>query len=123
SRLDDVDHQACLDEDGYEQKSHANLRDLTSWRRQRKRDDIVAARRLEAAVPAGRNDDELPLVTARTIGHRCRLSPGGEMIFPQLTPGLDVERAEVTVHRGPDEDQVARGPDGTTHIRHPKVPR
>src|SRR5882762_9887742 len=92
-------------------------------RRQREGNDIVAPWRIQNAVPAGRDDNELPLVAARAIGHRSRLSAGREAMFPQFAPGLDVEGPKIAVHRCSDKDQVAGGGDGSAHIGHPEIPR
>ena len=91
--------------------------------RQREGHDVVAARRTERPVAAGADDDVLALVAAGAVGHRRRLAAGRQPVFPQLAAGLDVEGAQVAVHGGADEHQVAGGGDRTAHVRHAEVAR
>src|SRR5262245_53810396 len=65
--------------------------------RQGKGNDVVAAGGAQGAVPSGGDHHELPMIGPGAVGHRRRLAAGGEAIFPQLAPGLQVESAEVAV--------------------------
>src|SRR5215831_10015729 len=85
---------------------------------QGERHDIVTARRAESAMAAGADDDILPLIAARPIGHGCGLAARRQFVFPQLAPGLDVKGAQVAVGRGADEHLVAGGGDRPTHVGH-----
>src|SRR5690348_10363609 len=63
----------------------------------------------------------LPMIATCTVGHRRGLAACRQVIFPQLTTGLQVECTEVAVHGGADEYQVASGYDGTAHMGGPKI--
>ena len=73
---------------------------------QRESHHVVALLGVEAAVTAGCDDDELSAV--HLVAHRCRLAARGQPAFPELAAGVDVEGAQVIVHRGADERESAR---------------
>ena len=76
-------------------------------RRQRERHDGVAAARADLAVAARRDHDVL---TAMRSGGTSSASPARPRAaaLPELAAGLDVEGAQVVVHRGADEDEARR---------------
>src|SRR5215831_2225515 len=84
--------------------------------RQRKCDQRVAELSAELAVAAGGDDDELFAAGVQAIGHRQSLCAGRQTALPELRAGLDIERAQIIVHRRSDKDEAARGDDRASEI-------
>src|SRR3974390_3120332 len=91
------------------------------WRRgtlrQRKGDYRIAEFGAELAVTAGGDDDKLFAVRPQAVGHRHRLATRRQPAFPQLSTGLDIERAQIIIHRCSYEDEPTGGDDRSSQIR------
>src|SRR5258706_12197680 len=79
------------------------------------RDQRVARRRLHEVMAAGHNNQLF--LTTLLIDDRRGLTAGREHVTPQDLAGLDVDRLDQVVGRCRDEDQAARGHDGSSIVR------
>src|ERR1700743_1736994 len=82
--------------------------------RQRERQYLISPPGAELGMAAGR--DQHVLLAVPHIGHPRCLAAGGETSAPQLGTAPGVERAQVVVHRGADEDKTSRGHDRSAEI-------
>src|SRR5262249_10237781 len=70
----------------------------------------------QLSVTTGGNHHELFSIRIQLIGHRRRLTASGQGALPDFNPRLDVESAQIVVHRGRNKDETAACNDGTTKI-------
>ena len=56
------------------------------------------------------------MIAPRAVCHGSRLAACGQVVFPQLTARLDIERAKVAVHRRCDQHQIARCCNRPSHV-------
>src|SRR5258708_6129659 len=90
------------------------------WRmralRKGERDEGVAERFFgDFGVAAGSDDDEL-FSGGGAVGHGSGVAAGGELGFPQFFAGVGMEDAQERIEGSGDEDESARGCDGTAEI-------
>src|SRR5689334_10359683 len=64
-------------------------------------------------VAAGGDDEVLLAGGAQAISHRRSVTAGGQLCLPQFLARFDVEAAKETVRGTGDEDEAARGHDGS----------
>src|SRR6202158_1264358 len=83
--------------------------------RQREGNHVVSELGAELAVPAGRDHDVLP--PADAVRHRSGLPAGGQLVLPELAPGVRIERPQVIVHRRRGEHEASGGGDGAAEVR------
>src|SRR6516225_9024914 len=83
----------------------------------RKRDYGIAEFGAELTVTARGDDDELFAVGPQAVGHRHRLATRRQSAFPQFRAGLDIERAQIIIHRCGYEDEPTGGDDRSSQIR------
>ena len=67
-------------------------------------------------MTAGGDHDELLAVGTQAIGHRQRLAAGRQAALPEYRAGVDVEGAQIIVHRRGDEDEISGGDDRPAQI-------
>jgi hypothetical protein len=78
----------------------------------------VAACCSNTAVPARGNDDKLSAASFGNVGHRCRLTAGGEAPSPQFFAREDVECAKIVIKCAGNEDEATLGGDRATEGRY-----
>src|SRR6266851_6412793 len=83
---------------------------------QRERDQRITELRAQLAVAARGDYHELLAVAPQAIGHRHCLPAGRQAAFPEFGAGVDIERAQIIIHRRSDKYDASGSNDRPTQI-------